>query len=136
MKNVRAYLFQTAANLATDSLRVESRRADLLTEMQQFLWSQDSALTPERIVIARHQVQHVREAIQGLSPLSRQIFYLSRFEGKSYQDIAALLGVPITEVETADHRGGDADAPRAPTVTHRPPQPLTHPAIIDALTRG
>jgi RNA polymerase sigma-70 factor (ECF subfamily) len=55
-------------------------------------------------VIARHQVLHVLEANKELSPLSRQIFYLSRFEGKSYQDIAAALGVSIAEVETQMRR--------------------------------
>jgi RNA polymerase sigma factor (sigma-70 family) len=100
ISNVRAYLFQSAANLATDYLRLESRRADLLKEVQRFLWTQEGVPTPERIIMARHQVQAVREVIQGLPPLTRQIFYLSRFEEQSYQEIAAALKISTTEVET------------------------------------
>lgn len=97
--NPRAYLFRIAANLATDHLRTESRRSALLAEAQDMLWHGAPEATPERSLIARQELARVRAAVAELSPTSRKIFFLNRFEGKTQREIAAAMGVSLTTVE-------------------------------------
>jgi RNA polymerase sigma factor (sigma-70 family) len=99
VRNTRAYLFRVATNLTTDYLKVTARRATLLQENHEDIREAIDALTPERITMARHEMARLRQAVAGLPPLSRHVFYLSRFEGKSHRQIAAALGVSTTTVE-------------------------------------
>lgn len=98
ISNPRAYLFTMAANLATDYLRTETRRSELRGEYRGALCDSVDPLTPEQYLIAQDELKHLRKAVARLRPISRKIFYLSRFSGRSYTDIAAELGVSTTTV--------------------------------------
>jgi RNA polymerase sigma factor (sigma-70 family) len=95
---LKAYLFGMAANLATDHLRVEGRRGQILAEQAGSVWRQTDELTPERHVMARAELRHLEKVIAGLPERSRQVFHLSRYEGKSQAEIAAILGLGATTV--------------------------------------
>lgn len=97
--NGRAYLFRMAANLATDHLRGEARRAEILQEARDILDGGAEWRTPERDVIARDELDRLRREVAGLPELSRRIFHLNRFEGRTHRDIAQQLGVSVTTVE-------------------------------------
>lgn len=99
VRNPRAYLFRMAANLATDHLRIEGRRAELLGEAQDLLYGDTEWRTPERDLIAREQMGRVQQAIAALPPMTREIFRLNRFEHRTQREIAAQLGVSTTTVE-------------------------------------
>jgi RNA polymerase sigma factor (sigma-70 family) len=99
VRNGRAYLFRMAANLATDHLRTESRRGQLLSEAHELLWSEAETRTPERDAIARDELEQMRKAISALPDMTRKIFHLNRFGGKTQKEIAAELGVSQTTVE-------------------------------------
>lgn len=99
VRNSRAYLFQVAANLATDHLRGEARRTALLAEVQDLLWSGTDGVTPERQTLARDELERLRRVANDLPPLTRRAFFLSRFEGKPLRAIAEELGVSQTTVE-------------------------------------
>jgi RNA polymerase sigma-70 factor (ECF subfamily) len=124
VRDGRAYLFSMAANLATDRLRVEKRRSEILAEADGLAWGRLDELTPERHAFARAELACVEAAVAGLPPRCRRVFYLSRFEGKSQVEIAADLGIGITTVykdlkRTLDvliktrrrFRGEEGDAP-------------------------
>ena len=98
IRDHRAYLFSMAANLATDHIRVEKRRGEILEEAQAVVWPQANELTPERHALARAEFDCLRVEIERLSPRGRQIFYLTRYEGKSQAEIAAQLGIGITTI--------------------------------------
>ena len=98
VRDQRAYLFRMAANLSTDHLRKEARRAQLLAEARDFLWEESEALTPEQTVIAAQELARLEKALAELAPLSRRIFCLSRFEGRNQRDIADLVGISPTAV--------------------------------------
>jgi DNA-directed RNA polymerase specialized sigma24 family protein len=49
--NQKAYLFRMAANLATDYLRVEQRRAEILMEANDLLREQVEYRHPERLLM-------------------------------------------------------------------------------------
>ncbi|SNR42699.1 RNA polymerase sigma-70 factor, ECF subfamily [Tistlia consotensis] len=99
LRHEKAYLFRMAANLAADHQRSTARRGALLAEVQSFLADSPERRTPEQIVAARQEVEAMRRVVEGLPELSRRIFRLNRFEGRSQREIAALLGVSQTTVE-------------------------------------
>jgi RNA polymerase sigma-70 factor (ECF subfamily) len=98
VRNSRAYLFRMASNLAIDQHRGECRRAELLAQAQAHLGQASEVATPERQAIARHELARLAAALAEVPPLSRKIFYLSRFEEKSQREIAAIVGLSPTAV--------------------------------------
>ncbi|WP_207480331.1 RNA polymerase sigma factor [Arenibaculum pallidiluteum] len=94
----RAYLFGMAANLATDHLRVEARRGEILAEADGFVWHEADELSPERHALARAELAYLERAIAGLPPRCRRVFHLNRYEGKTQPEIAEALGIGLTTV--------------------------------------
>ena len=112
--NPRALLFRIAANLATDHVRVEGRRAELLREAHDMLWEQADEISPERQILAKNELAAIEAALKLLPERTRRIFYLNRFEGVPQSDIAFRLGISRTSVEKHVRRawGCVADARR------------------------
>jgi len=98
IRNDRAYLFRMASNLAIDYLRRESRQAEWLAEAQEILGGEVDAASPEETLMARDELLRLERAMAELPPLSRKIFYLSRFEEKSQREIAQIVGISPTGV--------------------------------------
>jgi RNA polymerase sigma-70 factor (ECF subfamily) len=94
----RAYLFSMAANLATDHLRVERRRGEILAENGPAAWDRVEEMSPERIALAREELAHIEVEVARLPRRARTIFYLHRYEGRTQEQIAAALGVGVTTV--------------------------------------
>jgi RNA polymerase sigma factor (sigma-70 family) len=87
---LRAFLFKTAANLATDRLRLRSRRGVLL------IGRLDCAvfeLSPERELEGEQTLTRLREAIDELPQKCREAFLLYRLEELRCEEIATRLGV-------------------------------------------
>jgi RNA polymerase sigma factor (sigma-70 family) len=57
------------------------------------------AITPERIVLARREVDRVVGAIQDLPPRTRDIFVAHRFEDMTYAAIGRRFGISVSAVE-------------------------------------
>jgi RNA polymerase sigma-70 factor (ECF subfamily) len=98
VRDCRAYLFSMAANLASDRLRVERRRGEILAEVDGLLWRKTEELTPERHTLARAELRHLEAVIAELPARCRRVLYLARFEGRSQAEIAGELGLGITTV--------------------------------------
>ena len=98
IRDRRNYLFSMAANLATDHLRVEARRREILDEVDGLVWRRTDELTPERHAMARGELLHLQREIAKLSPRCREIFYLNRFQGQTQAQIAEILGIGLTTV--------------------------------------
>ncbi len=98
VRDRRAYLFTMAANLATDHIRVEKRRGEILAEADGVVWRQAEDLTPERHLMAKAELSHMEAAVADLPERCRQVFFMSRFEGLSQPEIAQRMGIGITTV--------------------------------------
>ena len=98
LRDSRAYLFSMAANMATDHLRVERRRREILEEAGELVLPPAAERTPEEQVMARAELDLLRGVVAGFSPRRRQVFYLSRFQGRTQAEIAASLGVGLSTV--------------------------------------
>lgn len=55
---------------------------------------------PEVIVLARIDQARLRRSIGALSPIYRDVFTLSHFEGLRYMEIAKYLGIPVGTVKS------------------------------------
>lgn len=98
-KTLEGYLFRTAHNLCLNKLRrlkVESKYA----EIYKLVYIKHYELSAEESFLAKELNGRVVNAINKLTPRCRQIFELSRFEGKRNKEIAKLLHISIKTVET------------------------------------
>ena len=93
----RAYLFQAVRNRAYNSLRWELNRQEPLPDD---LDRPDlDATQPDRLLQQDELYRALEQAVQQLSPQRQRVFLLSRFEGKSYKEIAAEMSLSPKTVE-------------------------------------
>ncbi|MCZ2341228.1 MAG: sigma-70 family RNA polymerase sigma factor [Bacteroidales bacterium] len=112
----RPWLYTIATNQAIDALRRRARRSDTRTDtflsndsedagsaksLYELLESPDPG--PEEQVAAAEQQQSVRDAVDQLPPLHREVIILAYFQGLKYQDIADTLGLPLGTVKSRLH---------------------------------
>lgn len=95
LENPRAYLYQSAHNLALNRIR-KIKYQESYASMQH---SEEEARSPERFAQARSDLSAVQEKLSELPEKCREAFILHRVQAKSYQEIADELGVSISSVE-------------------------------------
>lgn len=96
--NCPAYLACTARNLALNHLRNTARRAEV--DLADAHAIADPCPSPEMAAIVRCELRRVLKAVAALPPRRRDAFILSKFEGLSYDEIAARQGVSRNTVIT------------------------------------
>lgn len=92
----RAYLFTSVRNKCFTYLRWEFQKIRQEELAEDFL---SDMLTPDHVMEMDELYMHVEQVIRTLPPQCQKVFVLSRFEGKSYQEIAARLDVSVKAVE-------------------------------------
>jgi RNA polymerase sigma-70 factor (ECF subfamily) len=101
--HVRALLFRTAANLAANEFRSRKRKRDagLMSDHDDANLSliASDAPSPERILAGREEADRSYRIILALPLVQRRAFVMSRFEGRSYREIASALDVSVSSVE-------------------------------------
>jgi RNA polymerase sigma-70 factor (family 1) len=92
----RAYLFTSVRNKCLTYLKweLDKEKSEDLDED-----SISSALLPDRIMELDELYLHLEKAINSFPPQCQKVFLMSRFEGKSYQEIASSLGISSKAVE-------------------------------------
>lgn len=92
LDNPKAYLCQTASNLALNRIRKQQHHTNYIATLASSEEFND-AESPQR------DLEQLHRALTGLSPKYRRTFLLSRVEDKTYREISEQLGVPISTVE-------------------------------------
>jgi len=95
---LRAFLYKTAANLATDRIRrsgVHARASDTPL-FHDFI----DALSPERHLSGEQELRRIERLVQELPSKCRQAFVLNRFYGMEFADIARTMGLKERMVRT------------------------------------
>lgn len=103
--NAQALIFKTAANLAANEFRSRKRRRTFAAEP--LAGEGENAVdlvacrdpSPEEAAQSKEEVAAALDAIRALPAPVRRAFVLSRFEAKTYREIAALMGVSESSVE-------------------------------------
>ncbi|MCZ6618455.1 MAG: RNA polymerase sigma factor [Gammaproteobacteria bacterium] len=94
LKNPKAFLFQTAGNLAIDKIRrnkLEQRYIEQEIDHE--------STTVEDTIRDRNTLSVIEHALYDLPPKCRQAFYMHRSRGYSYPEIARELNVSTSMIE-------------------------------------
>lgn len=110
--NLESWLYRIVTNLYIDMLRrrpkarVESLDAPLLTAKGDEVSREvpDERADPEETVLSAHLDAEIQRALLALSPDLRAVVVLSDIEGRSYEEIAETLRVPVGTVKSRLHR--------------------------------
>ncbi len=104
LDNARAFLFQVAANMATDHLRRQQlqhkylRSQLLITEAANAI-DRPSGDDPEQQLVAEERLAQITAVLDSMPHKPRQAFLLHRRSGLSYSQIAQEMGVSVSSVE-------------------------------------
>jgi len=93
VENARGFLRRIASNLLIDNHRRKAARmVDDHMPLDEGLID-DCVATPERIIGARQELDHLGRALETISPTARDAFLLVRVEGYSHKEAARELGI-------------------------------------------
>jgi RNA polymerase sigma factor (sigma-70 family) len=95
----RAYLFQTATNLARDHHRRQKFRAHASLDQALEETLRTNEPTPEQITSKDQLTAALRTAIREMPEQAREVFVLARSRDLSYEEIAKRLGIGRRTVE-------------------------------------
>lgn len=99
--HARAYLFQTASNLALNRMRKRQRQQNYLRSEEHVAETSEEGTiaSPERAAAAREQLKQVEAALDELPDKCRRAFLMHRARHMTYPQIADELGVSVSTVE-------------------------------------
>ncbi len=105
IRDPRALLYRTARNLLVD----QHRRAEVRGETAPLPDNEEpagldstagpAALQPDAILASREDLAAVLATIDRLPPRCREAFILHKFDGLSYAEVAAQMGISVRTVE-------------------------------------
>ncbi len=99
------WLFTITHNTIRNEYRRRSRHAtESIEAMPEGVELRAQGTDPAREVAERELQQRIREAVQELPDAQRTAVILCRFEGQSYEEIAAVLGCSVAAVKSLLHR--------------------------------
>lgn len=97
---VHAWLYRVASNLSIDHIRSQQRHTTLLEIYAGGSEEEiDRTATPDRVALAREELQQVRTALSELPERCTEVLYLSRIEGLTHAEIARKLDISKSLVE-------------------------------------
>lgn len=98
IRNLRAYVFRTAENVAIDHLRGQKSRSRYIADGD-LPDTQDDRVSAEQAVDYRQRMATLERAVAGLPHRQRQVFLMHKFDGLSHSQIAHELGISRSAVE-------------------------------------
>lgn len=98
IENVEGYIFRTAANVLVRRGRRASWNWDRRGQLDEVRDLADE-LSPERVLIAREEIDAAVQALNRLPPRTAKAFYMHRVDGLTYEDIGRQLGISVKGVE-------------------------------------
>lgn len=116
VRDPRALLYRTARNLVVDRHRHEQVRLGVESPLpdtdpaEPDAQPAPAAYEPEALAASQQAVGQLVATIEALPPRCREAFLLNRFEGLSYAEVAARMGVSAKAVEQHIRHALDACA--------------------------
>lgn len=96
IESIESYCMTITRNLAIDrSQKMEARNMELTPEAQEM----PDTLNPEKLFEQDEQLRLIHQAINSLPEKQRTIVQLRDIEGKSYKEIAEILGITEEQVK-------------------------------------
>jgi len=103
--HVGAWLFRIAANLCKDHVRSPRRRDVSLSRLPDVLRDD---VNPESSAEGSEIRTRVHCALNALTPEQREAFVLKHVEGRSYEEIAAVMDLSVASLKMRVHRAREA----------------------------
>jgi RNA polymerase sigma-70 factor, ECF subfamily len=100
--SLSTWLYRIATNTCLTRLETAKRSADTL-ELSPDLESGE--LAPDRLAASGQLQVALSRALGQLDPLFRAAIHLRDLDGRSYEEIAEIMEIPIATVKTRIHRG-------------------------------
>ena len=104
--NIEAFCFTVCRNLSLDSIKRHDNQNKTLDDKESD--QIDAANDPSRQTIVNDQMNLVRQIVDSLPEKQRSCIQLRDFEGKTYKDIALILGITEEQVKVNIFRGRQA----------------------------
>ena len=98
IENVEGYLFRTAANVLVRRSRRATWDWDRPRQLEEVRDLADE-LSPERVLIAREEVDAAVKVLNTLPPRIAKAFFMHRFDGLTYEAIGQRMGISAKGVE-------------------------------------
>jgi RNA polymerase sigma factor (sigma-70 family) len=95
--HVGRYIFRVAANVMAARNRPGTWRWSEHATLDELMLADERS--PERELIARQTLAGLLAGLKAAPPRAAQAFILHRFEDKSYEEIARLMGISVKAVE-------------------------------------
>lgn len=101
IESIEAFCLTICRNLALDKVRVYHNRTVAIDDDTEVETRADRSYTanPEEQTEMRDRVEQIRRIISGLPEKQRSVIQLRDFEGKSYKEIASILGISEEQVK-------------------------------------
>jgi RNA polymerase sigma-70 factor (ECF subfamily) len=107
IESIEAFCLTICRNLALDRLRHKDYQSQTLDMAADPVDASHTA-NPEQMAVQRDRVQLVRQLINRLPERQRSCMQLRDIEGKSYRDIAIILGITEQQVKVTIFRARQA----------------------------
>lgn len=104
-ERVGAWLFRILANMSKDHLRSPRSRSISLDTMPQL---PDAPHDPLELVHRGELRQRLQTSLGRLTPEQREAFTLKHLEGRSYEEMAAVLDLSVASLKMRVHRAREA----------------------------
>lgn len=85
---LRAYLFRIAANLAVDRIRQQRTHRAAEEHERHFADETDEAAAPERMILAREELETIRKRLSDLPPRVQEAFLMHTVQDRPTAEIA------------------------------------------------
>jgi RNA polymerase sigma-70 factor (ECF subfamily) len=105
-ERVGAWLFRITANLCKDHVRNPRRKRDV--PLAPLAGVVRGSADPEADAQAAETRRKVWEALQALTPEQREAFVLKHVDGRSYEEIAAVMDLSVASLKMRVHRAREA----------------------------
>ena len=103
-----SWLYRITLNQCNTYLRRTQTRANVSLDEQLEAGAPEPAQAAELVdeVIERQQrARHLRKALAAIPPEMRQVVVMKEYEGLKFQEIAEILGLPVSTVKTRLYTG-------------------------------
>lgn len=98
VRKPEAFLMRTVLNLAVDMKRREHRDRYEIESIEE-LHLVDLAPTPDEVFASEQRLIRTRNRLDRVSRRTRQVFFMHRLQGFSYEEIAKQLAISVSSVE-------------------------------------
>jgi len=97
--NLRLWMFKILKNTFLTSRSKNQQRMTIPLDSEVNLWAQPATFdTPESLLIGHFEIDAIRNAIEQLPVIYREVILLADVENASYREIVEILSIPIGTV--------------------------------------